>query len=155
MIPMDLQKELKERLEQEFADKLFENPNGELVPIQIFEQHLPQKQKEDLSLYPYIIIQLNNGTQANETAAEGIKVVFLIGVFQEDSENQGYRNVVRVINRISSNLKQNPTVKRQFQLNYPYDWALYDEDVAPYFFGGIETTWNVPTFSRTEAEEMI
>ncbi|MCM3567853.1 hypothetical protein [Neobacillus mesonae] len=155
MIPMDLQSGIKIRLEYEFSGKEFKSPNGEMVPLNIFEQHLPLKEDGDISHYPYVIVQLNEGTQTDETSSEGIKIMFIIGVFDSDSTNQGYREVTRIINRISSNFKRNPVVNGNFEMKYPFKWTIYDEDVSPYFFGGIETTWDTPTFSRTDVEELI
>ncbi|MBT2717548.1 hypothetical protein [Bacillus sp. ISL-57] len=155
MIPIDLQAGLKTRLEAEFANRTFKNPNNQDVPLNVFEQHLPQKKKEDLSLYPYVIIQLSEGTQVTEVSSEDIKIMFIIGIYDIDSSNQGYREVTRIINRITTNLTLNPLVNRKFEMNYPIKWTIYEEDVAPYFFGGIETTWAVSTFSRQDVEELI
>ncbi|MFS0766040.1 hypothetical protein [Peribacillus phoenicis] len=155
MIPIDLQAGLKTRLEAVFANRTFKNPNNQDVPLNVFEQHLPQKKKEDLSLYPYVIIQLNEGTQVTDVSSEDIKIMFIIGIFDNDSSNQGYREVTRIINRITTNLTLNPLVNRKFEMNYPIKWTIYEEDVAPYFFGGIETTWAVSTFSRQDVEELI
>ncbi|MGE6379551.1 hypothetical protein [Peribacillus muralis] len=155
MIPIDLQEGLKIRMEAEFSNRTFKSPNNQDVPLNIFEQHLPQKKKEDLSLYPYVIIQLNEGTQISDSSSEEIRIMFIIGIFDHDNFNQGYREVTRIINRITTNLIENPIVKKKFEMNYPLKWSIYEEDVAPYFFGGIETTWAVSTFSRQDVEELI
>ncbi|WP_260288453.1 hypothetical protein [Peribacillus aracenensis] len=155
MIPIDLQEGLKTRLEAEFSNRTFKNPNNQDVPLNVFEQQLPQKKKEDLSLYPYVIIQLNEGTQVTDSSSEDIRIMFIIGIFDNDSSNQGYREVTRIINRITTNLTLNPLVNGKFEMNYPIKWTIYEEDVAPYFFGGIETTWAVSTFSRQDVEELI
>lgn len=156
MIPIFLPTALEKRLEEVFMHTKFKSSrDGEDVSLNIFTQSLPKRSKNEASLYPYVIVQLSEGEQSTESSIDQVKVMFVIGVFDEDNQNQGHQHVMRIINDISQNLKQNPNIEGQYQLSYPYRWVIHDEDTSPYFFGGIETTWEVSTYSRNDVEEFI
>jgi hypothetical protein len=155
MIPTDLQEGLKQRLEQVFANHFFKNPENEKAPLNIFKQHLPERAEDDYSFYPYVIIQLVEGEQADENDEQHVKVMFIIGVYDSDRNNQGYQDVVMIIQKITENFKKAPLINQKFELKFPLKWAVYDEDVAPFYFGGVETLWAVPSHLREDVEELI
>lgn len=155
MIPTELQTGLVTRLKDLFSDKTFNNPDMNRVSIHVFEQHLPQKEQNDINYYPYVIVQLVDGEQIGETDPEKAKIMFIVGAFDDHEDNQGHKEVIEVINKILIDLKKNPLQDMKFELQYPIRWALHDEDVAPYFFGAIETTWSEPIFIREDVEAMV
>lgn len=155
MIPTNLQNGLKKKVEEIFSGDLFNNPDSERVSLSVFEQHLPEKSKDDISHYPYVIIQLSEGEQASEISEYFTKVLFIIGVVDEGSENQGHEDVVRIINKIFEYLSKFPLIDGQFELKFPIRWAIHEEETAPYYFGAVETTWSIPKFSREDLEAFI
>lgn len=155
MIPTDLQSGLKARLKKLFVNKKFTDPDGELIPLHVFEQHLPEKPQEDISLFPYIIVQLLEGEQQAVSEPHTVKVLFIIGVYDESSDNQGNKEVMAIINKIFEDLGKRPIQSRRFELTFPIRWGLHEEDVAPYFFGAVETTWSAPAFMREDVEALI
>lgn len=157
MIPIELQDGLEERMKKLFEIENFrlKNPDGNYVALNIFSQHLPEKTANDLSLYPYLVIRLVEGEQNDPGEAQQVQVLFIVGVFDDHNSYQGYRDVVNVLQKIYENLKRNPTVNDRFELQYPIRWALHDEDVYPFYFGGIETRWKTPTPIREDVEAMI
>jgi hypothetical protein len=155
MIPTDLQDELEKRMKALFTNTQFKNPDNEYIPLNIFKQHLPEKKSNDISLYPYLIIKLVEGEQRNENDLQQAQVVFVAGVFDDTNNYQGYRDVSSIIQKIYENLKRQPLVGNTFELQYPIRWALHDEDVYPYYFGGLETNWGVPTALREDVEALI
>lgn len=155
MIPVDLQEGLKERLEALFREKSFENPDGEMVPLSIFEQHLPEKDKEDFSFYPYIIVQLQYGQQQSSEGQHEISITFIVGVYDEDPNNQGHKELVDIMQTLFENLENMPIQNGLYEVNFPMKWGFHDEDLFPYYFGAIETNWIVPTNRRKDVEALI
>lgn len=155
MIPLELQDALEIRLEDEFRDLKLKNLKNELVPINIFPQHLPAKDKSNTDPYPCIIIRLSDGDQADINESGNTTIQFIVGVVDRDSTFQGYRDSLMVANRIIENLKRNPRVCDKYELQLPVNWAYHDEDAEPYFFSGLETNWSTPRFIREDVEDMI
>lgn len=158
MIPTDLQAGLKERLENAFSDTLFNSPSGDRVHLNIFEQNLPQKSDKDQDLFPFVIVKLLEGEQKGEQDEqdENITTVgFVIGTFDDDNQNQGYRDVTQIINKIEEVLKKEPVINRQFTLKYPLKWRILEEETAPYYYGAVETNWKMPAYDRQDLEDLI
>lgn len=153
MIPTDLQDNLQLRCLEVFKDKYFLGVNEGKVPLNIFKQHLPEKKKSDRSLYPYILIKLIEGEV--ESDDQQAKVDFIIGTYDEGTNNQGYRDVCMIIQKIFEDFKKHPRIDGEFELQFPMKWIIHDEDVQPYYFGAIETLWGVPTLLREDVEAMI
>lgn len=156
MVPLELQDELEKRLEKLFKHTRLKNLKGELVPINIFTQHLPAKSKtQEVSDYPYVLIRLAEGSELDEEDPQSAKVLFIAGVVDRESNHQGYRDAVSLIQRIYQDVKKYPIVKKRFELQYPINWAYHDEDTEPYFFAGLETNWGVPKVMREDLEAML
>lgn len=155
MIPLELQDRLVKRLKSEFEGTLLKNLKNDMVPINIFPQHLPAKDKQNTDPYPCIIVRLSDGDEADVNEPGLTTIQFIIGVVDRESNFQGYRDAVMVANRIMENLKRNPVISGKYELVTPITWAYHDEDAEPYFFAGIETNWNTPKHIREDVEDMI
>lgn len=153
MIPVDLQDGLESRVVNALSGLTFRIPDGEEVPINVYKQQLPERETEDdLSLYPYVIIKLSDGEQSEEGGPQTIKVLMVIGVFDEGLNNQGYRDVTTIIQKIHQDLLSTPLVNKKFILEYPFKWVIHDEDVYPFYFGGIEMVWSAHVPQRIGTE---
>lgn len=155
MIPLDLQDQLITRMEDEFKDLRLKNLANKLVPLNIFPQHLPAKDKENTDPYPCIIVRLADGDQADINESGIATIQFIVGVIDRENTFQGYRDAITVANRIIENLQRNPVIDGKYQLIMPITWAYYDEDTEPYFFAGVETNWEVPSFIREDVSDLI
>lgn len=155
MISTDLQAGLKKRLENAFSDTLFNSPSGDRVQLNIFEQNLPQKSADDQSLFPFVIVKLLEGEQKGEQDENVTTVGFVIGTYDDDNQNQGYRDVAQIINKIVEVLKKEPVINRQFTLKYPLKWRILEEETDPYYYGAVETSWSMPAYDRQDTEGLI
>jgi len=155
VIPTDLQAGLKERLLIAFSDTLFNSPSGDRVHLNIFEQNLPQKSDKDQDLFPFVIVKLLEGEQKGEQDENVTTVGFVIGTFDDDNQNQGYRDVTQIINKIEEVLKKEPVINRQFTLKYPLKWRILEEETDPYYYGAVETNWEMPAYDRQDLEDLI
>lgn len=160
MIPLELQDALKVRLEEEFKHQKLKNLKNETVPISIFPQHLPTKDKtargeESTDNYPCIIIRLADGDQPSTEDPFNTTIQFIVGVVDRESSFQGYRDSITIANNIIQNLKRNPVIANRYELDPSINWAYHDEDSEPYFFSGVETNWSTPKYIREDVEDMI
>jgi len=138
MIPAFLQDEIKKRLEKLFEGHLFDDPRGNRTNLKVYEQHLPIKKasKDDnSSLYPCVIVQLQQGFN------QKVAITLIIGIFNESSDRTGYRDLSTIIQKITTDFAEYPTMTRQYSLAEEPKWAIHDEDVHPYYFAGIELTF--------------
>lgn len=155
MIPTDLQGSLKARVEQLFSGKLFKNPKGELVPLQVFEQHLPEKKSNEDERFPCVLVQLNFGEQKSPSDQHTAPILFVIGIYYDEPDNQGHKVVMEIINKLFEDFSKHPFQNMKYEVKFPLRWGLHEEDVAPYYWGAVETTWVLPTFQRTDVEALI
>lgn len=155
MIPIELQDKLVERFKKEFKSLILKNIKDEAVKLQIFPQHLPTKSKDGTSHYPCVIIRLASGGGAESENPFTTKIQFIIGVIDRDSENQGYRDALTITNRIIENIQRNPKELGKYEASSAMDWSYYDEDVEPFFFAGLETSWETPGYMREDVEDLI
>lgn len=156
MTPSDLQKGLMKRLENIFFDFKLRNPDNEETKLNIYKQNLPQRDSDDdISQYPYIIVRLADGEVTDVTSLHRIKVLFIIGVYDDALENRGEQDVIKVIQKTLDNFKKYPIIDRKFELSFPIRWTIHDEDVYPFFFGGIETYWETTKAEREDIRRFL
>lgn len=155
MIPIELLDRLVERFKDEFEYLKLKDLKDNLVGINIFPQHLPAKSKDGTSHYPCIIIRLANGDGKDEYEPFTTRIQFVIGVIDRNNINQGYRDALTVANRIIESIRRNPKELDKYEATSKVDWSYYDEDTEPYFFAGVETSWETPNYIREDVEDLI
>ncbi|WP_445506702.1 hypothetical protein [Niallia sp. 03190] len=142
MIPTFLQDEIKTRLEKLFEGELFNNPKdkGNKTTLKIYEQHLPRTKasKDDgPSLYPCVLVQLSQGTNKK------VFINLVIVVFDENLDRQGYKDLLHIIQKISQDFAEYPTMEKQYSLSDEEEikWVIHEEDIHPYYLAGLELTF--------------
>ncbi len=156
MIPLELQDELVKRLEEEFNNETLLNRKKEETPLKIFSQHLPSKSKNNhVDPYPCVVVRIPDGSQNDENQPAMTTMQFVVGVVDRSNDNQGYRDALRLTNRVIESLKRKPMISGKYELSLPINWSYVDDDAEPYFFAGLETTWRTPKYLREDVEEMI
>lgn len=147
MIPQSLQEELKDVILEVTKNIRFKNPDGEETRLNVFYQDLPKKMSdEDENPCPYCIIRLVSGkSNAVDGEENEVRAVVLFGIYDSDSENQGHMTVLGIINKIISRFAKNNAMKTFYQKGN-IEWLLDDDDVFPYFLGGMDMTF-IPTIS--------
>lgn len=157
MIALDLQSVLITELQSVFANQLFPKvsdntgDNPDPVPLNIFAQALPQEQTGDLTVYaPCITVQLLSGKQEEETETEDVRVVLNIGIFDDDPKNQGHVHVSNIIATIRRDFFEKRVFGGKYFFKLPFEWQLNDDDQWPFFYGSIETHWNLPVILPTD-----
>lgn len=155
MVPIELQDRLVIRFEEEFKHLKLKDLGDNPVNLKIFPQHLPARSKDGSSYYPCIIIRLADGGGEGQDEPFITRVQFIVGVIDRERTNQGYRDALTVINRIIESIQRNPNELGKYEALPKIDWSYHDEDVEPYFFAGLETTWKTPKYIREDVEDLI
>lgn len=163
MIPVDLQDGVVNRVKKVLASTTFKNPKfrqnsieePEYIPINIFPQHLPQKEASDTSLYPFVLVQLLDGTQSIETEQMSVSLQCIVGTYDNNKDYQGYRDLCSILQKIYEDFVRDPCINGRFEMAFPIDWFISDDSPFPYNFGAVTTNWNVPIALREDVEEYI
>ena len=95
--------------------------------------------------FPCIIVALD-GTEVKEegtTDAYRIKVNIFAGVYDDNANMQGYRDVLGILEKVRQYLlsMENRILVQRYQLEMPMKSNLAVEDSFPFFFGEINTIW--------------
>lgn len=113
--------------------------------ICVFEQNLPIRESgvtEDP--FPYIIVRLDTGGIDSPADPHKVNVILLIGVYDDDKQNQGHKAVLEIIENIQTHYEKFPTLcGGNFQFTDPFQWALQDEPSYPYFYGACNLSFHL------------
>jgi len=146
-----LQDALNKELKELFINETYLNQNKEHEKIKIFSQSLPvesNREDEDEDPFPYVINRLIDGSVEDENSAHEVKLMLIIGIYDEDKKKQGYRDVLHIINKIYERFARNNILDRRYVARLPFKWTLQYEDSHPYYFGGIEMSFDTPAIRR-------
>lgn len=163
MIPEILQDKLIKGLENHFSEFSFKNLQGELTKIKVFKQTLPPKkyEEEENTSFPCIIVELNSGEINAESEKQSCKVNFIIGTVISDNSANGQeldwqgKNVsstFSVINKILYLIQNSGIIDKKFELQYPINWDIVEDETAPFSYGSVETSWLAPGIIRKDEE---
>lgn len=149
-----LQKDLADEIEGICSDMLFKDPGGTLENMRTFCQSLPKREQnvkigdlmqeetgDERDPYPYCVVRAESGSVA--MGGQKMTVILVIGIFNDDVQNNGHQELINVISRITERFVKDPVLKERYRLDLEtgLQWILDDEDRFPYFLGGIEMTW--------------
>lgn len=152
MIIQQMQEALIKQIRELFYNKVYLNEEAEdFEGIKIFSQDLPlesNREGEDEDPFPYIIVKIVDGTISDEEPYL-VRVLILLGVFDEAKNRQGYQDLLHMINVIYNHFSQYRLLNDEFYVNGAINWTLQDEDTHPYYFGALELYINIPTMERS------
>lgn len=155
MTALLLQQSLMKEVEEITKDMLFQNPLRKTVPLKAYAQELPiqsseyeeeQEEYESEDPFPYCIVKVMDGKIEN--SSQIIRTLLLIGLFEEDSTMQGHRRILNIFQRIQERFLKNPVLDKKYVLKDGIEWALQEENIYPYFYGGMELNWETASIRR-------
>jgi len=141
-------------IEDEDEREIFLQDNAhhkhKMVPLNIFPQALPKRKTADTEdPFPYIIVRIDSGGIDSQTDPHKVALILMIGIYDDDPNNQGHVSVLEIIERIQKHYQESPVVAGMFKFTDPFNWALQDEESWPYFFGACNLNFQLPA-PRTE-----
>lgn len=151
MIPAYLQEYLKDEIDKLFNEELgytLTNANGDQSPINVYEQYLPiRKLPKDPDLFPHIrVIMAETGRQAQaDDSPQTAKFFIAAGVWNEDTERGGYKDVRSLLTKIDQWLQRTIILDNKYEVLFPVNWQFDTEDSYPTYFGMLEVEITVGT----------
>lgn len=146
--PILLQKEL----EKEFQEKIqnnYENSKNEKQKINIYRQNLPPN-STDTAIYPFISIKILDGTYKEQK--EEVRIGLLVGIYDDDETFKGADTLLNLIEKTKQILLQRRTFGAYELQNL--DWDIPEEDIYPFFIGGIEVAFSI-NLETLDSQEFI
>ncbi len=144
MIPLILQDCMVDEVKSLFAGLTFKNTKGVLVPLNVYPQRLPaRKEKKDPDYYPFIIVQLLDGEDPDETDPNKCRLVFQCGTFDDEDDYQGYRDCMNLVQKMYTHFMSKRLFGKRYMLEHPTKWLTTEEDYYPHYYAALETNWTV------------
>lgn len=152
-----LQEDLREEIKKIFNGFLLKTPKLDqenkaiLSQLNVYDQSLPLQESDEEEPFPYVIVKLDQGNM-KEGSAHLVKVRLIIGVYDDDTNANGHKDVLNIIQKIYERFVVNPVLNGRYHMKddneFPFLWALPDDDTNPYYFGVVEMTWEVAAMRR-------
>lgn len=151
-----LQKKLIKRVGKVLANLELPTVSGERRKIKIYSQDLniPDDEDEDTDIEtataPYVIVRITGGFQESWDSALQVNVVFIICIYAKDTDKDGTKDVITIINKLYQSFAERPNID-EFEVEPPIEWTLQtDVDTYPYFFGAVSIGFNCPAARRID-----
>ena len=165
MTELNLLDSLVARFSGIFSNYELKAKSGLLQTVRVFPQYLPQpsavniKPKEDNeniepqgysatdieSNFPCVVVKLGDVTDREEGSLDQtrINVNILVGIYDENKDNQGYRDVWNIIEVIRQDLLTMPArvLSERYRLEMPLKSYMFNDDTWPVYLGQLETVW--------------
>jgi hypothetical protein len=150
MTAFSLQSDLRDELEKLLFDCQMKGQDGEKAHFQVFENSTPIPEDDnEPDFFPYVVVRTQSGEiPESKDTAPTVKVLILIGLFDDDLENNGNHYVLLVIQRIIERFKKNTLLSEKYNCTGNIEWTLSDEDSYPFFFGGLEMNFTIPSIEK-------
>lgn len=147
--PVDLQDAIIIELNEIFKEQCFFDIDGEKTELKVYPQDLPIPQSDDdadasFGSVPYAIVKISQGEITEQNTPAETDIIIVLCVYDDEIHKQAYRDVLNIINKIQQRFFKNPYVGN-FRFKPPFKWALQDDKTYPFFFGGIEMTFEAAT----------
>lgn len=159
MTGIELADGLKARLSELFTGYTLLNRSGVLQAVKIVNQYVPQPSgvtintkgianysSEDYdSNFPCIIIRSKESIyQEERMLAQALhKIELTIGIYDDNSECQGWRDIANIEDRILNNLFVDRIIANKFRLEMPVSFKFLDVDTWPIYFGVIDLNFTI------------
>lgn len=114
----------------------------------------PQDPEVDDDPFPYLIVRLDRGGIAGPESPHQISVIVLVGIFDDDPQNQGHAAVMEIIERIQQHYQENP-ILGAFSFADEFSWVMQDEESYPYYFGVCSFAFNATPPRVTQWEDLV
>lgn len=155
MIPTFLQDTLVSEFKEVLSIYKLKNTLGEMVSLNVYPQFLPaKKEDDDVDHFPYVIISLQDGEDPSEMDSATCKIIFVIGCYDDADNYQGFKDVLNVIDKINEHLMKKRVFENQYRVVHPISWSINEEDTYPFYFGGLETNWEIAKITQMEDEHV-
>lgn len=153
MTPLDLQDELVAEVRKILDGYLYKTSSGRRIPINVYSQNVPvdEGDEDEFDVIPYVIVRLNSGDDdGGNNSFNVVHVVFIVGVMDDDKDQQGYRAAMNIYQKIYQRFQENPNLNGKAVFDGDFHWANQEDGYFPYFFGACSLSFNIPAIRRED-----
>lgn len=153
MTPLELQDELCEELKRLFSDYAYKKPGStERVSLSVFPQHIPINETDDEEdPVPYLIVRLVSGDDdGTRDSFNQVSLLVIVGIFDDDLQAQGHRDVLNIIQKIYQRFHENPNLNNKAAYTGEFHWAAQEDNYYPFFFGACSITFSIAALRRED-----
>lgn len=118
---------------------------------QLEEQPPEETEPEDVP-EPYVIVRMPSGEQPVQDERQQVEVVLVICVYDPDSNRQGFRDALQIVNTIMHHYAADGLVGRRYMVQYPIKWVTQEEDNHPYYFAAMALKFDAPAIFKEVPE---
>lgn len=139
MVPARMIHDFADEIRELFQSSSFQlkDENGEYRYPVVFEHALPAPLKGSPLRAPWLLVSLYNGEQTS--AADPRTVTLHITCLTADNaeDMQGYLDSMNMLERVCQHLYSKTIIAGQYDVIYPYQFAVLDDVRYPYFSAGL------------------
>lgn len=152
MTPIELQDALVAEIKRILKPYEYKTPAGERVPMNVFAQSIPiQETDEEEDPIPYVIVRLSSGENPlGKDSFNTVSVVLVIGIYDNNQDAQGYRDVSNVIQKVYERFSENPCLNYLASYVGDFQWALQEDNYYPYHFGACHMKFHIAAVRRED-----
>ena len=153
MTALELQDALVEEVKSILDGYLYKKvATEERVPINIYPQNIPISETDDEEApIPYIIVRLSSGEDAGDADSfHTVRVLFIIGIWDDSSEAQGHRDVMNIIHKIYQRFYEDPRLQDKAIRTGAFHWAPQEDAYYPFFFGACSMDFAISAIRRED-----
>lgn len=149
----ELKRLLVEELKTLFSDTEYPAVEGEVHELHVYPDLPPiRTDADDTDDYDFLTVRTSSGGRDDYSDPERIVMRIGVGVCDDDDpEHSGASTLELIIRRILDHFDTYPLVGKKYRCDWPRSYAMADEDLSPYYYGGIELTFIRPTFIEEDA----
>lgn len=160
MSPADLQNKLIDRIKVALSTTPLPTLYNDPKPFNVYKQDAPEQHsaeieytedgemKEEDERFPFVVVKLMPGTKQANHEPLIQKVGLIIGVKNENLDRRGFDDAVTAMQVILNDLDANPIIDDRYPLQYPTIWNPHEEDTFPYFFLGVDLSFELRTIQN-------
>lgn len=151
MTPEMLQDDLITELQKILGKRKWMHADGTSGALNFYPQQLPiEESDDDADPIPYVIVRLTKGTDPGGGEDNYIcKAIVIIGVFDNNKNAQGHRDVLSAINLIYERFSKNTGLANKYTFLGNFDWNIED-GYHPYYFGAVSMDFAIPRIRRED-----
>ena len=152
MSPLELQDLLVEEFKELFRDYTYKTASGDRKNLAVFPQHIPiNETDEEEDPVPYLIVRLSTGDDdGTRDSNNKVNLVIIAGIFDDDLQAQGHRDIMNIIQKIYQRFHENPNLKNKAAYTGEFHWAAQEDNYYPFYFGACSISFYIAAIRRED-----
>jgi len=126
------------------------NVYGQMMPIQTVNDEYADTIE---SLAPAVQVRLDSGSAEAANRQQQVVIAIVICTYDNGTEREGITEVYEIIQKIMQRFMQDPLFGKAFEAQYPFDWAIQQEETPPYYYGAVTVRCALPAVTRAPLQK--